>query len=51
LTVPGAVLPGPAGAYDVAPDGRFLITVGAEGTDQPVRPITLVLNWQAGLKR
>ena len=35
--------------YAVAPDGRFLMNVAA---DEPVAsPITVVLNWTAGLKK
>ena len=32
--------------YDVAPDGRFLINTVL---DSAAAPITLILNWQAGL--
>jgi dipeptidyl aminopeptidase/acylaminoacyl peptidase len=35
--------------YDVAPDGRFLIPRQLEDAKQD--PMTVVLNWQAGLKR
>jgi hypothetical protein len=35
--------------YDVSPDGRFLITVRA--SKEPPPPLTLVINWQAGLPR
>jgi Tol biopolymer transport system component len=35
--------------YAVAPDGRFLMTVTVEARTTP--PITVVLNWQAALKR
>ena len=35
--------------YTVGPDGRFLMTVAAE--DAVGAPITVVLNWQAGLKK
>jgi hypothetical protein len=35
--------------YDVAPDGqRFLISIYSAGAGST--PITVVLNWQAGLK-
>jgi eukaryotic-like serine/threonine-protein kinase len=36
-------------SYDVAPDGRFLMIKSAEG--QTGSPITVVLNWDAGLKK
>ena len=37
--------------YDVNPNGRFLLSTLAE-TDSPLSsPVTIVLNWQAGLKR
>lgn len=36
-------------AIAVAPDGRFLMNVAVEGATQP--PITIVLNWDAGLKK
>jgi Tol biopolymer transport system component len=36
------------GAYDVSPDGRFLINAVGE---QSAEPITLVVNWTAALKR
>jgi hypothetical protein len=35
--------------YDVSPDGRFLITVRA--SKEPLPPLVLVLDWQAGLKK
>jgi hypothetical protein len=35
--------------YDVAPDGRFLVTVRA--SQDPPPPLVLVLNWQAGLAK
>lgn len=37
--------------YDVSPDGRFLLSTVAEADAQASSPITIVLNWQAGLKR
>jgi hypothetical protein len=37
-------------AYDVSPDGRFLINTPVE-SDASSAPITVVLNWQAGLKK
>ena len=36
--------------YDVSPDGRFLINTPVE-SDASSTPITVVLNWQAGLKK
>jgi len=36
--------------YDVAPDGRFLINVVAEAAAARTSPLTVVLNWQAGLR-
>jgi len=42
-------LQGYRGQYDVAPDGRFLIIVPVdEGAGSST---TVVLNWQAGLKK
>ena len=35
--------------YAVARDGRFLLNVSAE--DATASPITVVLNWDAGLKK
>ena len=35
--------------YAVAPDGRFLLTMTVEATTAP--PITVVLNWDASLKK
>ena len=35
--------------YAVAPDGRFLMNVNAD--DAVTSPITIVLNWTAGLQR
>ena len=35
-------------SFDVASDGRFLIPVQEQGADLPM---TLVINWQAGLKK
>lgn len=37
--------------YDVGPDGRFLLSTVAEADSQVSSPVTIVLNWQAGLKR
>ncbi len=37
--------------YDVAPDGRFLINTVADPATLPSSPITVVLNWEAGLKK
>jgi dipeptidyl aminopeptidase/acylaminoacyl peptidase len=37
-------------AYDVSPDGRFLINTPVE-SEASSTPITVVLNWQAGLKK
>jgi hypothetical protein len=39
------------GAYDVTADGqKFLLVVSSEEAGAP-QPITVVLNWQAGIKR
>jgi Tol biopolymer transport system component len=38
----------PFGNFDVSADGRFLIPARVQRTDTP---ITVVLNWQAGLKK
>ena len=40
---------GPQPAYAVAADGRFLMNVIDVGS--PASPITVVLNWAAGLKK
>ena len=37
--------------YAVSPDGRFLISMPAAGETSISSPLTIVLNWQAGLKR
>jgi len=37
--------------YDVAPDGRFLLQVAADSAPGSVSPVTVVLNWQAALKK
>ena len=38
--------------YDVTPDGqRFLINTMIPATESGTPPITVVLNWQAGLKK
>jgi hypothetical protein len=38
--------------YDVSADGqRFLVNTAAEGTERAPAPITLVVNWTAGLKK
>jgi hypothetical protein len=46
-----AYVPGSQQQYDVTADGqRFLMIVEAEGA-RAASPFTVVLNWQAGLKR
>ncbi len=48
-SIPFPTLPaGPAYPYDVAPDGRFLLSAPPDTTS---KPIIVVLNWAAGLKR
>ena len=37
--------------YDVGTDGRFLINTISEGGSPSASPATVILNWQAGLKR
>jgi hypothetical protein len=37
--------------YDVSPDGRFLLYTPSEGDTPASSPVTIVLNWQAALKR
>ena len=37
--------------YDVAPDGRFLLNTVKEDAATNTSPITVVLNWTAGLKK
>lgn len=39
------------GPYDVAADGRFLMLTPVDDAPRTSSPITLVLNWQAGLGR
>ena len=38
------------GQFDVSKDGRFLIQVPVEQSSVSV-PLTVVMNWQAGLKK
>jgi hypothetical protein len=45
--IPGGVMSKPQ--YAVASDGRFLMNVAVEGATAP--PITVVLNWDAALKK
>ena len=35
--------------YDVAPDGRFLIPT--QVGEAPLTPLTVVVNWQAAMKK
>jgi serine/threonine protein kinase len=42
-------LPSANSSYDVSADGRFLIATAAGGL--AVAPMTVILNWQAGLKK
>jgi Tol biopolymer transport system component len=37
--------------YAVTPDGRFLINTATEATRRHASPITVVLNWWAGLRK
>ena len=37
--------------YDVGADGRFLINTISEAASPTASPVTIVLNWQAGLRR
>jgi Tol biopolymer transport system component len=37
--------------YDVSPDGRLLLNTPAESEATSSSPITIVLNWQAGLRQ
>ena len=37
--------------YDVSPDGRFLLNTISEAAALTASPVTIVLNWQAGLRR
>ena len=48
LFTPGVRTSSPRYPYDVAADGRFLFITGQEGSE--LRPLTLVVNWAAGLK-
>jgi len=45
----GASVVGISWQYDVAPDGRFLINVNLG--DAVTSPITVIQNWQAGIKK
>jgi hypothetical protein len=40
-----------AAHYDVTPDGRFLFISQPQSETLESSPITVVLNWQAGLKK
>lgn len=40
----------PGYRYDVSPDGRRLLAIGAQGQLSP-EPLTLLQNWSAGLKK
>jgi hypothetical protein len=48
--MPELALQWPNQAYDVAPDGRF-ITIKAVLTAASAPPITVILNWTAGLTK
>jgi hypothetical protein len=37
--------------YDVSADGRFLLNTISEFEGPTASPVTIVLNWQAGLKK
>jgi Tol biopolymer transport system component len=37
--------------YDVSPNGRFLLNTVSESAPPSASPVTIVLNWEAGLKR
>jgi serine/threonine protein kinase len=37
--------------YDVAPDGRFLVTAGVESTPQSPTPVSVVLNWLTSVRQ
>ena len=37
--------------YDVSADGRFLLNAISEAASPTASPVTIVLNWQAGLRR
>lgn len=46
----GVRVSGPQSNYAVAPDGqRFLVNVPSDSTQESHSPITVVLNWRAGL--
>ena len=44
------VRPGARWFYDVSPDGQFLVNM-ADKEPAALAPITLVVNWPAGLKK
>ena len=49
LLIQGVAAPDPRQHYDVTADGqRFLLNLAAEESGSP---ITVILNWTAGLKR
>ena len=37
--------------YDVAPDGRFLVTAGVESSLQSAAPVSVILNWLASVRQ
>lgn len=37
--------------YDVSADGRFLVNTVTDAAASTSTPVTVVLNWQTGLKR
>jgi eukaryotic-like serine/threonine-protein kinase len=37
--------------YDVSADGRFLLNAISEAASPTASPVTILLNWQAGLRR
>ncbi len=47
LFTPAVRISSPRYSYDVAKDGRFLFITGQEGS--ALRPLTLIVNWAAGL--
>ena len=52
FTTPGLAPPGPVPSpYDVAADGQRFLMLLPPGSRRGVAPLTVVVNWQAGLKQ
>ena len=49
LRSPIATLPTQASGFDVARDGQHFVVAATDSADSP--PLTVVVNWQAALKK